>query len=131
MSWAEAWWTTRNIIKSIQRGVTASAATVNINEVNPLRTIVLSVSKGSSGYVAARGDAIGKLSGTARYASAERTAYYESDNGYNSYTLDLSGTHTLSGGSTDLTTKQFSAQLISSKQLKCDGPVEWQLIEFY
>ena len=39
-------------------------------------------------------------------------------------------TFSLSGGTTDLTVKEYSARLISPTQLECDGPVEWQVIEF-
>jgi hypothetical protein len=40
----------------------------------------------------------------------------------------LSGT--ISGGTTNLTTKQYSAVLTSATTLTCDGPVEWQVVEY-
>ena len=130
MSWSESWWITRNIVKSVQRGTTTSAQTVTINAVNLEKSFVISTSKGSAGYVAARGNITGNLKGNLyRYERAIASDSYDPDE--TTYSATLSGTRKISGGSTDLTTKQYSAQLISSTQLQCDGAVEWQVIEFY
>ena len=130
MSWIEALWITQNVntIKSVQCGTTAAAQTVTIVEVDMEKTFVISVSKGSAGTVAARGNITGKLSGSYKHAT---DGIGTSDNNASSSTLALTGTRTISGGTTDLTTKQYSAQLISNTQLQCDGPVEWQVIEYY
>lgn len=133
MSWSESWWITRNIVKSVQRGTTTGAQTVTINAVNMEKSFVISTSKGSAGYVAARGDITGKLDGEAVFSNVSVYEIGQTDKYANKTYVDitLSGTRKLSGGSTDLTTKQYSAQLISSTQLQCDGAVEWQVIEFY
>lgn len=111
-------------IKSIQRGVTAGAGSVTINPVDVNKTVVLSKSKGSAGYVAARG------SGSITFNLYR--AGYKPDGVGNSEgaNRDQTASFSLSGGSTDLTTKQYSATLIDSTTLNCDGPVEWQVIEF-
>lgn len=131
MSWSESWWITRNIVKSVQRGTTSGAQTVMINAVNMEKSFVISTSKGSAGYVAARGNITGTLTGKnfKRYVRGIMSDSYDPDE--ENYAPTMSGTRTLGGGSTDLTTKQYSAQLISSTQLQCDGAVEWQVIEFY
>lgn len=129
MSWSESWWITRNIVKSVQRGTTSSAQTVTINAVNMEKSFVISTSKGSAGYVAARGNITGNLKGQFYKGEERNVGQSTLDTGDTSRTI--SGTRTISGGSTDLTTKQYSAQLISSTQLQCDGAVEWQVIEFY
>lgn len=106
-------------IKSIQRGVTAGAGSVTINPVDVNKTVVLSKSKGSAGYVAARGDFI-------------VDGYYRSTVA-GSLDSDVSKGFRLgylTGGSTDLTTKEYSAKLVNSTTLSCDGPVEWQVIEY-
>lgn len=116
-------------IKSVQRGITASAQMINIVSVNMSKTIVMSVSKGSTGYVAARGDMAQKLSGTAERAYGRGSASGNAE-GSTSYTLNLSGNSSITGGTTDLTVKEFSARLNNSTTLVCDGPVEWQVVEF-
>lgn len=121
---------------SVQRGVTSSATTVTINEVDMDKTIVLSVSKGSSGYVAARGNiSSANLNIASKNYKAMRSTLYSSDDyGETTSTFPaLSGTissTTLSGGSTDLTVKEYSARLISPTQIQTDGACEWQVIEF-
>lgn len=137
MSWNEAIWITRNVVKSIQRGVTSSALTVTINEVDMSKAIITSVSKGSTGYVAARGSiSSANLDIPSKRYSSESYTLYDYKNTGNSSSVfpPLSGTisgTTLSGGTTNLTVKEYSARLISSTQIQTDGPVEWQLIEFY
>lgn len=135
MSWNEAIWITRNVVKSIQRGVTSSALTVTINEVDMSKAIITSVSKGSSGYVAARGNISSANLNIpeTRYTISSTQMYSAGDGNSRSFPA-LSGTissTTLSGGTTDLTVKEYSARLISSTQIQTDGSCEWQVIEFY
>lgn len=89
------------------------------------KAIVLSVSKGSAGYVAARGNITGTLTSNSHIVNHKNSNAGDSDT-----TLEISGTRVLSGGTTDLTVKEYSARLISPIELACDGPVEWQVIEF-
>lgn len=103
----------------VQGGITSSAGIVKIKEVDMDKSIVLSVSKGSAGYVAARGDIAGKIDIDYGNGGAIKGGY-----------TTLSMNAALSGGSTDLTVKEYSARLISPTDLECDGPVEWQVIEF-
>jgi len=117
-------------VKSVQRGVYAGAGgTVTISSVNTSKSVVLSVSKGSSGYVAARGTVSMSLtpSGGAVSARGGGSTNYPDVGSFPNY----SGSGSISGGTTDLTTKQFSAILTNATTLTCDGPVEWQVIEYY
>lgn len=101
-------------VKSVQRGVVAAAGNISIQTVNPDKAVVLSVSKGSAGTVAT--------------------------NSYINTTVDTNSgiwpgaskgvTLQLTGGTTNLTTKQYSAKLVNATTLSCDGPVEWQVIEY-
>jgi len=122
-------------IKSVQRGERSSAGNVSISSVNMAKSFVISVSKGSDGYVAARGAVSGSISGNMNTPVYQREYYgYAPDSsGRESYSSTLSGnlSSSISGGNTNLTTKQYSARLISSTTLSCDGPCEWQVIEFY
>lgn len=111
----------------VQRGITSSAGIVKINEVDMDKSIVLSVSKGSAGYVAARGNI--SLSPTPEYYGgvSSYSARPSRDKDYSNF-FTYNGS--ITGGTTDLTVKQYSARLISPTELECDGPVEWQVIEF-
>lgn len=115
-------------VKSVQRGTTTGATTVTIAAVDMAKSIVISRSKGSAGYVAARGSISGSLSGDASYGS--KTNGNLTTGSGSSISVSLSGTRTLSGGTTDLTVKEYSAQLISDTTIKTDGPVEWQVVEY-
>lgn len=126
-------------VKSVQRGTTASSGNITINAVNPAKTIVLSKSKGSAGTVAATGSSTFTLSanagGTTLYfavtsdsnQSIRSSGGYQSEGGYYGF---YRGTINLGGGTTNLTTKEYSAQLVNNTTISCDGPVEWQVIEF-
>lgn len=104
----------------VQRGITTNAGIIKIKEVDMDKTIVLSVSKGSAGHVAARGDITGNIN----------VDYGNSGGAIRGNYTTLSMNASLGGGSTDLTVKEYSARLISTTELECDGPVEWQVIEF-
>jgi len=120
-----------SLIKSVQRGVYSGAGgTVTISSVDVTKSIVLSVSKSSSGYVAARGSITGTLTPSSGYTVRDmgtaNPASLVTSQGF----PDYSGTRTLSGGTTDLITKQYSAVLTNATTITCDGPVEWQVIEY-
>lgn len=134
-------------VKAVYRGTTTGAQTVELPAaVNMNKSFIYSVSKGSAGYVAARG-----------YVSLPEFDIYGWD-GYNANTLqkfDLrsdtngstitknspsasnkissirpNGNGGISGGSTNLTVKEYSARLIDETHIQTDGAVEWQLIEY-
>lgn len=137
-----------SLIKSVQRGVTGTAETVTIEAVDMIKTIVISVSKGSEGSVPVTGNIntngymLVNGSVKAGYGgSGSSTTYSDILVGSNlspaspnisaTYPINITQSGSISAsGATNLTTKQYSAQLISSTQLQCDGPVEWQVIEF-
>lgn len=132
-------------VKSVQRGIYSGAGgTITIAAVNASKSIIFSKSKSSAGYVAATGTASGSLNyGT--FGGSQYTVY--PTGGYNyggpqpagtagnssttvGYVNAPSVSTSLSGGSTSLTTKQYSAVLTNSTTITCDGPVEWQVIEY-
>lgn len=118
-------------VKKIQRGTATSAGTITIEEVVMEKTMVLSVSKGSAGTVAATGT----LSMKQATISGTLSAGSKGSLGFGSGSTSISGTlaahtGTLSGGTTDLTVKEYSAVLTSPTTLTCDGACEWQVIEF-
>lgn len=142
-------------IKSIQRGVTTTATTITVDAVNMNKAVVMSVSKGSEGQVRASGNISTNGNITSTMAHGGSTTYYpyklgggNTDNkSYNYNALNyfyntgrgmdapMPAVITQSGnmspsGTTNLTTKQYSARLTSETTLECDGAVEWQLIEY-
>ena len=138
-------------IKSVQRGVKTGSGTVTITAVNTAKAFVISYSKASAGTVAATGTVAastlsGSITGTLSpsgggtisnvyYVQYGQCATNSTAGSFPSYsgTRTLSGSTTsaaISGGTTDLTTKQYSAVLTNSTTLTCDGSVEWQVIEY-
>lgn len=118
----------KKIIKSIQSGIAAAAGNVTINAVDTTKAMVLSASKGSAGYVAARGNI--SVSGSVQLNHSSNGTFVADDTNttYSHPASTFSGS--LTGGSTDLTVKVYSARLVNSTTIYCDGPVEWQVIEF-
>lgn len=119
-------------VKSVQSGVKPSAGSITINAVNVAKSVVTSVSKGSAGTVAATGT-IGRSNINLLISAANASGYslradfptgWESFIGYNDAT-------TITGGTTNLTTNQYSARITSSTSLLADGPCEWQVVEYY
>jgi hypothetical protein len=108
-------------LKSVQRGVYYGdgAASVTINAVNPDKTIVLSASKGSDGYAAVRGT----------FETSDGFSTGSNSGMQPGYGSRVGGS--ISGGTTNLTVKVYSARLTSATTITCDGPVEWQVVEFY
>lgn len=113
-------------VKHVYRGITSGSGNVTLPAaVNMDKTVVLSTSKGSAGYVAARGSisltpsggSVPGQDGTYK-GNADRNGSYPSYSG------------SISGGATDLTVKEYSARLVDENTIYCDGPVEWQVIEY-
>lgn len=124
-------------VKKVQRGSTAEACSVTIEEVVMEKTMVLSVSKGSAGTVGVSGSITmdsAKLNAILYTKTSSSGAMYPEGSKSES---DISGTiasHTgtlTSSTPTDLTVKEYSAVLTNSTTLTCDGACEWQVIEFY
>jgi hypothetical protein len=110
-------------MRKVQRGTVAAAGYVTIQSVDMTRTFVLSVSKGSDGTVAATGSISGTLN-----AQRLKNGTSASNPSILDGTADRTLTATLSGGTTNLTVKEYSALLYSATQIYCDGPCEWQVI---
>lgn len=135
-------------VKKVQRGTATAAGTITIEEVVMEKTVVHSVSKGSAGTVAATGtlningaavtmEVEPKLASSSTYGIDYICKASTSGSNIN-YGKDWAAegsiaAHTgeLSGGTTNLIVKEYSAVLTSSTTIKCDGPVEWQVVEYY
>jgi hypothetical protein len=113
-----------SMIKTIQRGTTAGAGAVTITAVNTAKSFIVTASKGSAGFVAARGSISLSPSGGNVPPTPTGGNFAINLGSYPSYSGSISG------GTTDLTTKEYSAVLTNSTTITADGPVEWQVIEY-
>jgi len=118
-------------VKSVQAGVYSGAGgTITISAVVVDKSVISTVSKSSAGTVAATGNVTGTLSpsstpnnyiySTQQYPTRWNATVYP----------DYTGTRTMSGGTTSLTTKQYSAVITNSTTITADGPCEWQVVEY-
>jgi hypothetical protein len=148
------------LIKSIQRGVAASAGNITITAVDTTKTTVRSFSTGASGTVQATGtlggtstfpnnvvagngtiptNAASDLNGLAyasgyapasRYSPGYNYTYSYAVNGVTQNTRTIAHAGTLSGGTTDLTAAKFGVYLSNSTTLVATGPCRYEVIEF-
>lgn len=110
-----------SLFNGVQSGVSVGAGTATITAVNPAKSFILSQSKGSAGTVAATGtlSAFNQDLNTANVVG-----------GGTSINNVSAVTPSISGGTTNLTVKQYSAVLTNSTTVTFDGPCEWQVISF-
>ena len=114
-------------VHTVQRGVAAGSGTITINPVNMNKAVVISRSKGSAGSVAANGsislspslNGVGIVNGGSPALASNSSS--DSWPGYSG---------SLSGGTTNLTVKEYSAVLTNSTTVTVDGPCEWQVINY-
>lgn len=130
-------------VKSVQSGVAGAAGSITITAVNTAKTIVHSVSKGSAGTVAATGTVASHsiAATTIRLHAFQQTGSAPfatiSNNDYSNYGTDhpvastTASSASISGGTTNLVTKQYSAVLTNSTTITTDGPCEFQVVEYY
>ena len=113
-------------VKSVQSGVFGAAGAATITAVVVEKSVVFSKSKGSAGTVAATGN-IGLT------PSGSGSPHHSNTTNLTSQTSGSWPTYSgsLSGGTTDLTTKQYSVVLTNSTTVTADGPCEYQVVEYY
>lgn len=142
-------------IKSIQRGTAGGAGNISISSVNTSKTTVNSFSTSSAGYVAATGS-VGAQNGSvgAGWAQWSTSTYpytltiqnsnevygytvvgrYTSYTAYSQYPTATwnynANASNISGGSTDLTTKQYGAYLVDATTIYATGPCQYEVIEY-
>lgn len=112
-------------IKSVQRGTTAASGNVTITAINTVKAFIRSASKGSAGTVAATGSIALTPSGGNQYVVNSSGS---AGSGSNMTFPNYNGS--ISGGTTNLTSKVYSATIVNSTTISCDGPVEWEVVEY-
>lgn len=114
-------------IKSIQRGSTASAGTINISTVNTAKTFVRSFSNGSAGTVAGTGSTSGTYSPNGGNIFASGGGGFISGGGS---APTYTGTRSLSAGATSLASARYGVYLASATTIIADGACFWEVIEY-
>ncbi len=117
-------------VKSVQTGSPSAAGSVSITAVNTAKSVMFSVSKGSAGTVAATGTVTPNGVGSAGAFVWNGSGSAAGGDQSTAVTVNLPAS-TITGGTTNLTTKQFSAKLTNSTTVTYDGACEWQLVEYY
>ena len=127
-------------VKSVQRGVYSGAGgNVTISAVRMDKAVVHSASKGSAGNVQVIGTStVQALTATQANSSLTGPFAGASSNGpsTNSSLIITNGAisvpqqvGTLATNATNLTVKVYSARLVDSEHIYCDGPCEWQVVD--
>lgn len=116
-----------SVIKSVQRGTTAAAGSITITAINTAKAFVRSSSKGSAGTVAATGSISLNAGGTTSFTGGSQGNSNTTGNQVYNFP-SYSGS--ITGGTTNLTVQVYSAKIVNSTTLSCDGPVEWEVVEY-
>ena len=115
-----------SIIKSIQRGSTASAGTVAISTINVSKSFIHSFSNGSTGTIGTNSS----TSGTYTPSGGNIGQYSQSFNpGSGSYP-NLVGTRSFSGGTTSLRSASYGAYISGPSSVTTTGACRWEVVEY-
>ena len=128
-------------IKSVQRGQAVSSGNITITSVDTAKTFVRSISEGASGTVATdstvssynisvpehgisdyyNNSTLQFNSGTAKNTSAKLNAFAHTS---------TAASAAISGGTTNLYTKEYGVYLSNSTTLVATGACRWEVVEF-
>jgi hypothetical protein len=115
-----------SIIKSIQRGSSASAGNVTISSVNVSKSFINSFSNGSAGSIATNSS----TNGTYTPQGGNFGQYSQSYNPGSGSWPNLVGTRSFSGGSTSLNASSYGAYIIDSTTIALTGACRWEVVEY-
>lgn len=138
-------------IKSVQRGQAVSSGNITITSVDTTKTFVRSISEGASGTVATNStnaafnltfdqagsssvaNGLGGISqptGGSQLANQTGLAGNTSWNFWNISKTITGATSAMSGGTTNLYTKEYGVYLSDSTTLVATGACRWEVVEF-
>ena len=113
-------------IKSIQRGVAASAGTITISSVDTSKSFLRSYSRGSAGSVGVTGTISGTLTTGASAPYVGQANINISAGGFPSF----DGTRTLTAGATSLTSAEYGVYFTNSTTITATGACNWEVVEY-
>ena len=117
---------TASIVKSIQRGSTASAGNVTISSIDTSKSFINSFSTGSAGSVGTNSSTSGTLTPSGGNVSVSSPSFNPSGGSFPNYV----GTRSYSGGSTSLTSASFGAHIANSTTITATGACRWEVVEY-
>jgi hypothetical protein len=122
-------------VKSVQSGTASVAGTTTIVSVDVTKSVVYSVSKGST-VTAANGTITPNSTANHQNLGAwagTQAGYYGggADSGQLLLTPITLPSLTVPGVVSAVTAKQFSARLTNATTVTVDGACEWQVVEYY
>ena len=117
---------TASIIKSVQRGSSASAGNVTISAIDISKSFINSFSTGSAGSIATNSS----TSGTYTPQGGNFGQYSQSYNPGSGNWPNLVGTRGFSGGSTSLVSSAYGAFLLNSTTITLTGACRWEVVEY-
>jgi hypothetical protein len=115
-----------SIIKSIQRGSTASAGNVTISSIDTSKSFINSFSTGSSGQIGTSSSTSGTLTPSGGNVSVSSPSFNPAGGSFPNYI----GTRTYSGGTTSLTSSSFGAYIANSTTITTTGACRWEVVEY-
>lgn len=117
---------TTSLIKSVQRGSTASAGSVTISSVDTTKAFIRSFSNASAGSIGTNSSTSGTLSPSGGNVSVSSPNFNPAGGSFPTYI----GTRTFSGGSTSLVSASYGAFLANSTTVTTDGACFWEVVEY-
>ena len=117
---------TASIVKSIQRGSTASAGNVTISSIDISKSFINSFSTGSAGSVGTNSSTSGTLTPSGGNVSVSSPSFNPAGGSFPNYV----GTRSYSGGSTSLTSASFGAHIANSTTITATGACRWEVVEY-
>ena len=115
-----------SIVKSIQRGSTASAGNVTISSIDISKSFINSFSTGSAGSIGTNSSTSGTLTPSGGNVSVSSPSFNPAGGSFPNYV----GTRSYSGGSTSLTSSSFGAHIANSTTITATGPCRWEVVEY-
>lgn len=112
-------------IKSIQRGVAASAGAITISSVDTSKSFLRSYSRGSAGSVGVTGTTSGTLSPSGQPFQNQANQYISAGT-----FPTFSGTRTLAAGATSLTSAEYGVYFTNSTTITATGACNWEVVEY-
>jgi hypothetical protein len=117
---------TSSIIKSVQRGSTASAGNVTISQINTAKSFINSFSTSSTGSIGTNSSTSGTLTPSGGNVSVSSPSFNPAGGSFPNYV----GTRSYSGGSTSLTSASFGAYIANATTITTTGACRWEVVEY-
>lgn len=117
-------------IKSIQRGQATTAGNITVSSFDVSKSFVRSFSNGAAGSASISGGTSGTLSPSGGGTPLAQSGNVGQFVGNNYSGLSFTGSRSISGGTTTITSKEQGVYIVNSTTLTATGPCYWELVEY-